>query len=552
MADQEYDVIVVGAGSTGAALAGRLSDSPSTNVLLLEAGASYERLADFPKEILEPSETPATVPGHPANWAMRGSFFPGMTVPVARGKVIGGSSSINGTYFVRGLPENFAQWVQAGHDEWGYEELLPYFKALESDRDFDNELHGQDGPIAVEREPVSRAPEFIEAFTQACRDLGFPYEADKNAGGGLGVGPVPLNISNGMRISTAIGYLLPRLSSSNLRLKGEVFVRRILIDGGRAVGVEADIKGERVIYRAGEIVVSAGALRSPHLLMHSGIGPADQLREFGIPVVVDLPGVGQNMNDHPELVASYKVAVDIPNHLGRGAIAPALHWTAAGSQYPSDLEIFPFLKSARDLTDAKGAMLKRPLQTIRAMRGTSMRAITAHAAFGATGMTVLGLQQEASRGQVRLASGDPTDHPVIDYGFLSEPEDRRRMRELVKVFAEIFATKPMASIKGEVPDLKPSDLASDAALDSWIRGHLLIAGHPTSTCRMGTSSDPMAVVDQYGRVRGVDGLRVADTSIWPMAVSRGPNATAIMTGERIAAFMTGKHLGSQSTVISGR
>ena len=536
--DVIFDVIVVGAGSTGATLASRLSDA-GRSVLLLEAGTSYDSVDSLPRDILEPNGAPASMPGHPANWAMLGTLFPGMSMPMPRGKIIGGSSSINGCYFVRGLPENFAQWVKDGLDEWAYDKLLPYYKASESDQDFDDEFHGQSGPISVYREPSDRAPVFNDAFTQACKELGYGEQPDKNAPGDGGVGPIPVNIAKGIRVSTAVGYLIPRMGQQNFTIKGGVFVRRVLIEGGRAVGVEAKVDGKVVEYRAGEVVVSAGALRSPHLLMLSGVGPAEQLRAAGVAVVADLPGVGQNMRDHPEIIANYNVDVDLPNLNGRGAMGPALHWQSEGSQYPGDLELFPFLANIFAVQGATSAMLKHPVRTLKAMRGISMQAMKVQSAGGsAKGSTVLGLQQSVSRGEVRLVSANPAKNPKIDWHLMREPEDKRRMHELLRVFAEIFRTPAMKSIGGETADLTETDLASPAALDAWIAAHPVIVGHPTSTCRMGLESDREAVVDQYGRVYGVDGLRVADTSIWPTAVSRGPNATAVMTGERIAAFMT--------------
>lgn len=532
-----FDVIVVGAGSTGATLAARLSERATRSVLLLEAGEDYSRVEDIPQEYLDPTVTAAAIPGHPGNWAMPGTFMPGFDVPVPRGKVVGGSSSINGTYFVRGLRQNFDEWADLGHAAWSYEQVLPYFRKLETDHDFHGDEHGTSGPIPVRREGDSRAPAFIPAFVEACREVGFPDEPDKNAAGdGFGVGPVPLNIGGQMRYGTALGYVMPARQRANLMIQGSAFVRRVLFDRTRAYGVEADVAGERVVYEADEIVLSLGALRSPHLLMVSGVGPGDDLSRHGIRVVAELPGVGRNLMDHPELVANYHLAEPHPEAPGAGSIGPAVHWTAEDSDHPSDLEMFPFLRTARSLL-RPAKVLQSPVRTLRAMRGTSPRALLAHLWSRGSGSVVLGLQQEESRGGIRLTSAAPESDPILEYNFLSAEFDRVRFREAVKQCWSIFNALPLQRAGCELVDLTPSDLRSNATMDEWVRHHLKIAGHPTSTCSMGSVSDPDAVVDEFGRVHGVCGLRIADTSIWPKAPSRGPNATAIMTGERIAAFM---------------
>jgi choline dehydrogenase len=229
--------------------------------------------------------------------------------------------------------------------------------------------------------------------------------------------------------------------------------------------------------------------------------------------------------------------VDIGEMPGRGTIASALHWTAEGSRHRNDLELFPFLRPFREMTDATSAALKRPVRTLRALRGTTLRGIAAHALTSTSGFAVLGLQQPESRGEVRLASSNPTDNPAINYNILAEAEDRRRIHEVATVWSRIFETDAMASIGGELTDLKAADLDTPDAFVRWFGSHMLGAAHPSSTCKMGPDTDPMAVVDQHGRVRGVEGLRVADTSIFPTIPSRGTNATAVMAGERIAAFI---------------
>ncbi|AII05715.1 mycofactocin dehydrogenase MftG [Rhodococcus opacus] len=528
-----YNVIVVGAGSTGAVIAARLSERPNCTVTLLEAGPVYERLEDFPTSLLDPADMRESMPGAPHSWAMPGTILPGVQIPIPRGKVSGGSSSINGAYFERGTRADFDSWVKLGNDAWSYDEVLPYFKRSETDLNFATDVHGTEGPVRVNREAQDRSPEFTGAFEAACRELGFPEERDKNSGASGGFGPIPMNIDGGHRLSTAITYLLPAAQRPNLAVIGNAYVRRVLVENGRCVGVEADIDGERQVLRGDRIVVSAGALRSPHLLMHSGIGPAEHLRSHGIEVVVDLPGVGQNLMDHPELSMQWDMPGKHPATPGRGVITSALNWTSEGSDQIDDLEILPFVSTAADLMRIT-SMIKNPKQAFGALRNTSTKFLIEQAKALRFPFTVIGLQAEDSRGSVTLASADPTDAPRLDWNLLSEENDRRRMREGVRVAADLFGSNAMRSAKGRAVNLSASDLVDDKTIDEWVTQHIFAVGHPSCTCRMGPDDDQLAVVDQFGSVRGIEGLTVADTSIFPVLTSRGPNATAIMLGERIA------------------
>ena len=531
----EYDVVIVGSGATGSVLAARLSEEPSRSVLLIEAGNVYDRLDQFPDSVLDPSNMSAAMPGNPNSWSLTGTLLPGATRPIPRGKGMGGSSSINGAYFVRGTRANFDAWGKMGNDQWSYEKVLPYFKRSETDHDIRNELHGGDGPINVRREPEDRAPEFTGAFTDACQQLGFSEEADKNSGGPGGVGPVPMNIWHGHRQGTAITYLLPALGRANLRVVGNAYARRAVFEGKRCVGVETDVAGERRIFRANEVVFSAGALRSPQLLMLSGIGPAEHLREHDIQVLENLPGVGQNLMDHPELSVQWDFSGKCALEPGRGVLTSALNWTAEGSDYSDDLEILPFVVTSGDMMRVT-SMARNPVQAISALRRTSTKFVIEQAKALRRPFTVIGLQQEDSRGTVRLGSGDPTQPPELDWNLMAEESDRRRFREAIRVTAEIYHSDAMRDIGGRMVNMSKEDLATDRTIDVWARGHIFTVGHPSCTCRMGPDPDQGAVVDQYGKVYGVEGLRVADTSIFPQIPSRGPNATAVMVGERLVEF----------------
>lgn len=531
----EYDVIVVGGGSTGAVLATRLSEKESRSVLLIEAGNTYDRLDQLPEAVLDPSNMSTSMPGNPNSWSLLGTLIPGVTVPVARGKGIGGSSSINGAYYQWGRRSNFDDWAKLGNDEWSYEKVLPYFRRSETDHDFHNDFHGSTGPIHVHRETLDRAPEFTTAFTTACKDLGFDEEPDKNSDGKAGVGPVPLNVWEGIRQSTAVCYLLPAAGRRNLTILGNAHAQRLLVENGRCVGVEVDVNGQRKVFRGGEVVLSTGALRSPQLLMLSGIGPADHLTEHGIEVLHHLPGVGQNLTDHPELSVKWEFSGKCSPGPGRGVMTSALNWTAENSEHVDDLEILPFVINSGDMMRAT-TMAKNPKQALNTLRKTSTKFLMDQAKALRRPFTIIGLQQEDSRGTVRLESADPAKLPKIDWNLLSEESDRRRFREGIRTVAAIYHSDAMRAIGGRMTNMSADDLKDDQSIDAWARRNIFAVGHPSCTCRMGSDPEAGAVVDQHGKVHGVEGLRVADTSIFPKIPSRGPNATAVMVGERLVEF----------------
>ncbi|MGB0096819.1 MAG: GMC family oxidoreductase N-terminal domain-containing protein, partial [Solirubrobacteraceae bacterium] len=332
-------MIVVGAGSAGSVLAARLSEDPYRSVLLLEAGPSFNSVARLPAEIRHVGSLAATVPGHPNNWAFTGALTPELTYPVPRGKIIGGSSSINGAYFMRAVPGDFERWVQAGNDAWSFEKVLPYYRRLEDDRDFGGPLHGAGGPIPVKRQGGEVMSPVTAAFIEACLELGFVEEEDKNRPGAPGVGLIPLNAVDGLRVSTAVAYLIPIWRRPNLTVRGDTFVRRVLFDGTRAIGVEAEIGGWQGAIYAAEVVLSAGAIGSPQLLMLSGVGPGDGVRALGGRVVHDAPGVGKDFADHPDLWVTYRPRGPIPTHPHMAFPQAAINYTADGSDVVGDMEI---------------------------------------------------------------------------------------------------------------------------------------------------------------------------------------------------------------------
>lgn len=504
--------LIVGGGTAGSVLAARLSEDPERTVILVEAGPA----GDTPPELLDGATIPAALPGHPANWAYESELMPGRAAVVPRGRLLGGSSTVNGGYFVRARPGDFARWAEAGGSHWRHAAVLPLLAALEDDLDFGSEPgHGDDGPMRVQRPP--QTDELPAAFTAAARELGFPVEPDKNAlGGPPGVGPVPSTIVAGVRVSTAAAYLRDAASRPNLTILGDARVARVLVEGGRAVGVEL-LRGasrETKILEAAEVVLCAGATASAQLLMLSGIGPSAELAAAGIPVLADLP-VGEGFHDHPNLALGWHPARPPAGIPPRTAFPTALNFDSSarehgpGQGHPDgDLEILLTAQPDEALFGGDGTVTE----------ASELRLIVA-------------LQQPRSRGRLTLRSADPLAAPRIEYRYLEDPADAARLREGVRVAAAILRSEAFAGLFGRFASLDPVALDEDGLLDAWIREHLGTAIHMCGTAAMGR------VVDGGGSVRGIAGLRVADTSILPTAPSRGPFNTAVLIGELIARLM---------------
>ncbi len=521
----KYDVVIVGGGAAGCVLAGRLAANTRISVLLLEAGPDYPDPATLPDEIKFGHTRFAEAPDSRHNWALRGTVTEEQgVIHVAQGKVIGGGSSINGQAMQRGFPEDFKSWAALGNDQWSYDKVLPYFRKSERDFDIqDNYCHGSDGPIPVRRRQSGPWPAIQQAFHAACVEAGFGTTNDKNGLHPAGLGVSPSNNLDGVRMSTAMTHLNPVRHHLNLTVRGGVFARKIVINDGKAVGVEAESGGRVFHVEAGRVVLSAGAIRSPHLLMLSGIGPDDQLRQFGISTVRHLPGVGQNLWNHLSAQVTFKVKDGISLAVHRDAVHFSLHYTAPGSSSGNDmvLRTSPVVEQRRE---------RVPGLRTRYLSGDVPPEQAARISC------TLGLPD--GPGYVGLASADPNVQPSFDYRYLRHPNDVRRVREGVRWAARLLKSNAYKDVADH--RIHPTDdiLANDDALDLWIRQTVGTSRHVSGTCKMGPDPDPMAVVDQYCKVKGVHGLWVADASVMPrIPRSGGAHATVIMIGERVVDWI---------------
>ena len=507
----KYDTIVVGAGSAGCVLAARLSENPDRSVLLLEAGPDYPDLERLPDDLKYGHTRDAEVKGAPHNWSLEGIITPERgRVHVAQGKVVGGSGAINGQTFLRGLPDDYDSWASQGNPEWAYVNVLPYFRKMERDMDIRDDFHGSEGPIPILRRLEKERPPIQAAFYEACKAAGFSEDQDMNGPNSGGVASIPMNNPDGIRMSTALTHLNPARHRLNLTIRGDVFVQRILFDEKRATGVEAESGGETFTIEGEEIVLSAGGIRSPHLLLLSGVGPVQHLHDLGLHVVLDLPGVGQNLRNHPTASVSLRLKEGVRLEPDALAHRTALRFTAEGSETRNDM---------------------------MAMLSSLFLPISGEVIPDGAIRVSCSLQLPAAAGELRLASSDPQVQPHFEYRYLAESWDRQRMRDGIRLCLRLTESPEFQAVIAERLTPTDDDLASDDLLDAWLMRNLGTARHISGTCKMGPDSDPMAVVDQYCRVRGLEGIRVADTSVMPDVTRANTNATAVLVGERVAEWI---------------
>jgi choline dehydrogenase len=522
----KYDVVIVGGGAAGSVLASRLAANTHTSVLLLEAGPDYPDSANTPDEIKFGHTRFAEAQDSRHNWTLRGIITEEQgEIHVAQGKVIGGGSSINGQAMQRGFPEDFDSWAALGNDEWSYDKVLPYFRKSERDLDIqDNYCHGSDGPMPVRRRQSGPWPAIQRAFHAACVDAGYGTTNDTNGLHPAGLGVPPSNNLNGVRMSTAMTHLGLVREHLNLTVRGGVFVRKIIIRNGRATGVLAESGGELFHIEAERVVLSAGAIRSPHLLMLSGIGPEDQLQQFGIPTVVHLPGVGQSLWNHLSAQVTFKVKEGIALATHTDAVHFSLHYTAQGSAATNDMVL------------RTSPVVDERQERVAGVRTRYLNGDVPPEQVARISCT-LGLPDGA--GYVKLASADPSVQPFFNYRYLQHPNDIRRVRDGVRLAIELLdsdAYKDVIDYR-----IHPTDemLASNDSLDLWIRKTVGTARHVSGTCKMGPDSDPMAVVNQCCKVKGIQALWVVDASIMPrIPRSGGAHATVIMIAERVVDWIT--------------
>ncbi len=504
----KYDSIVVGAGSAGAVLASRLSEEPSRSVLLLEAGPDYPDFENLPEDLKYGWGTGTDlVVGGEHDWQLKGrasSLSQDMNVP--RGRVTGGTSAINGQVFLRPIPDDFKSWAIQGNSEWSYEKSLPYMIKVETDLNYGGDFHGKDGPIVVHRHPVSSLTDDQLAFYLACKSLGFPDNPDHNLPEATGVGPYPLNNPNGVRFSTALGYLSQSRHRLNLTIRANCTTRRVLFDKNKATGVEVTTENQVSIVEGKEIILCAGAIASPQLLLLSGIGDYNQLSLHNIPLIYETNAVGQNLRDHPTVHTMWKPSnsFKIPDQ-EVGPQKVALRYTADGSEFVNDM--------------------------IMVMRYNHQ--------IGDVGALVIsvGIYLANSSGRLQLQSRDITTQPYLDYNMLSTNSDLKRMRAGVRMADKIASSPEFTNHIGQRLVPEESIVYNDDLLNEWMLRNVQTMHHISGTCRMGLAKDPGAVVDQFGKVHGVEGLRIADVSIVPDCPRSNTNVIAMTIGERVADFI---------------
>jgi len=525
------DYVIVGSGSAGAALAYRLTEAGRTVTVIEAGGTDWGPFIQMPAALSYPMNMARY------DWGFESEPEPHLAnrrLVVPRGKVIGGSSSVNGMVWVRGHARDYDHWAEQGAQGWAYANVLPYFRRIEHWHGAQpSDWRGTDGPMHIRR--ARQWNPLFHAFVEAGRQAGYPVTQDYNGAQQEGFGAFDMSVHKGRRWSTANAYLRPALKTGRLRIvHGQA--RRVVFEGARAVGVEIARRGKVETVRAArEVVLSASSINTPKLLMLSGIGPAAHLAEHGIALRADRPGVGQNLQDHLEVYVQFAAAKPITlyrywNLIGKALIGAQWLFTKTGHGASNQFESCSFIRSAAGVEYPDIQFHFLPI----AVRYDGKAAAEGHGFQVHTGP-----MRSPSRGSVTLRSGDPLAPPVIRFNYMSHEEDWRDFRRVLRLTREIFAQPAMAEhVRHEI---QPGAAAQDdTGLDAFIREHAESAYHPCGTARMGAADDPMAVVDPECRVIGVEGLRVADSSIFPRVTNGNTNAPSILVGEKAADHILGR------------
>ncbi|MHA7970139.1 choline dehydrogenase [Rhizobium sp. CAU 1783] len=528
---QNADYIIIGSGSAGSAMAYRLSEDGKHTVMVLEYGGS-----DVGPFIQMPAALAWPMSMKRYNWGYLSEPEPNLNnrrITAPRGKVIGGSSSINGMVYVRGSAEDYTRWEEAGAKGWGYADVLPYFKRMENSHGGQDGWRGTDGPLHVQRGPVKNP--LFKAFVEAGKQAGFETTDDYNGEKQEGFGLMEQTIWKSRRWSAANAYLKPALKRPNVELV-RCFARRIVIENGRATGVEIERNGKIEVVKANrEVIVAASSFNSPKLLMLSGIGPAEHLKEMGIEVKLDRPGVGANLMDHMEFYFQQVSTKPVSLYswlpwFWQGVAGAQWLFSGTGLGASNQFESCAFVRSAPGVKQPDIQYHFLPVAI----------SYDGKAAADSHGFQVhVGYNHSKSRGSVTLRSSDPMADPVIRFNYMSTEEDWVKFRHCVRLTREIFGQKAFDHYRGS--EIQPGEhVQTDDEIDAFLREHLESAYHPCGTCKMGSKDDPMAVVDPECRVIGVEGLRVADSSIFPDITYGNLNGPSIMTGEKASDHILGK------------